>query len=471
MITRLLYRITVGRLADALKASLLLLSAAAAWSFHADPLEQQLLQRLEEHGKAETYEWLHSVAKTYETNPAYYDWLSRFAMEQGDYRRAIPALERLIALEGRHMGARLDLVIALQLEGRSHEAREKLIELNALLTSHDNLPEQARQQLAELNKLLTSPREDNVKRGFAGLVSVGAGHDSNANRGADSKTITVELPGWPPFEMELGPESLKTADEFAELALHLEYGERGAGCRYASCRLWIAGASTRQYASLNEYDQRQLYVGTRKTYGGRYEREYTLLLQNMVSSELEFDRIDEQNILGLEYRQHIPGFRLLGGSIKGELIDETHRNTSTSVLTTVGLNGTLRLNGNPAFNHTNRKLLWEAAASWHERPNYYAGNTQRLWLSANYPFSAFSGWHGTLGASYRWRQDKEPFSEIFFGNTRREDYELLLSAQLHRPLGERWLVSSRAMYEQVDSSIPLFDVSRFQLTFSLSYAL
>lgn len=432
-------------------------------------LEQILLRHLEEGGPSGAYAWLRTIEPDHPDNPVFYDWLSRFAMEQGDYRHAIPALERLITLVPNHMGARLDLVIALQLEGRGHEARDRLVELNALLDGADDLPPQARRQLAELNKLLVESSQLTVKQAFGGLVSAGLGYDSNANRGAERDAITVRLPGGIPFELPLSEDSLKTADEFAELSAYLEYGERGNGCRFESCRLWMAGATTRQYASLDEYDQRHLYLGTRKSYGGRYQREYTLMVQNVRTSELDFDRIDEQNILGLEYRQRLPGFPHLGGSVKGEVIDETYGNKSTSFMSTLGVNGVVGFGGNPTFNHVNRKLLWEITASWHDRPDYNAGDTQRLRLSTTYPFALFEDWQGSLAASYRWREDREAFSPSFFGSTRREDNEWLLGVQIQHPLGKQWLVSSRANYEQVDSSIQLFDVNRFQFTLSIAY--
>ncbi|MEA3299537.1 MAG: tetratricopeptide repeat protein [Pseudomonadota bacterium] len=457
------------RLLSSLALAALLAGGPALADGDSDRLEHALLARLEQDGQAGAYAWLRSIEQDHPDNPVFYDWLSRFAMEQGDYRDAIPALERLIALLPNHMGARLDLVIALQLEGRGHEARDRLIELNGLLDGNDDLPPQARRQLAELNKLLVESSQLTVKRAFSSLLSAGIGYDSNANRGAERDAITVRLPGGIPFELPLTKDSLKTADEFAELSAYVEYGERGNGCRFESCRLWLAGATTRQYASLDEYDQRHLYLGTRKSYGGRHQREYTLMVQNVRTSELDFDRIDEQNILGLEYRQRLPGLPHLAGSVKGEVIDETYGNESTSVMSTLGINGVVGFGGNPTFNHVNRKLLWEITASWHDRPDYNAGDTQRLRLSTTYPFALFENWQGSLAASYRWREDGDAFSPSFFGSTRREDNEWLLGVQLQRPLGKQWLLSSRANYEQVDSSIQLFDVNRFQVTLSLVY--
>ena len=193
------------------------------------------------------------------------------------------------------------------------------------------------------------------------------------------------------------------------------------------------------------------------------------MVQNVRTSELDFDRIDAQNILGLEYRQRLPGFPHLGGSVKGEVIDETYGNKSTSFMSTLGVNGVVGFGGNPTFNHVNRKLLWEITASWHDRPDYNAGDTQRLRLSTTYPFALFEDWQGSLAASYRWREDREAFSPSFFGSTRRVDNEWLLGVQIQHPLGKQWLVSSRANYEQVDSSIQLFDVNRFQFTLSIAY--
>lgn len=428
---------------------------------------ETLLLRLEEEGQNGAYQWLQSVQAEHRDTPLYYDWLSRFAMDKGDYQRAIPALERLILLEPRHMGARLDLVLALQLEGRSIDARQALQALHGLLPDRTQLPDQAQRQLAELDKLLQPDAAAEPNR-FSALVSAGLGHDSNANRGSDDKTLKVNLPGGLPIELVLAPESIKTADEFAEVGLYLEYGKRGTGCRFDDCRQWLAGAMTRRYANLDEYDQRHLYLGTRKSFAGRYQREYSLMVQNLVSSKLEFNRVDEQNILGFEYRQLLPGLPRLGGVVKADLIDEKANDNPVSTMGTVGVNGSLAFGFNPDFRKSGRRLLWEAAGSWHHRPDYFAGDTRRLWLAVNYPLLVAEEWYFNVGVTYRWRNDEEPFSQGFFGDTVRTDKEWLLSAQAQRSLGS-WLLSSRLHYEKTGSNIPLFDVNRLQWTLSVAY--
>ncbi len=432
-----------------------------------DTFVDTLLLHLEEEGQDSAYRWLQSIEAEHRETPLYYDWLSRFAMDKGDYQRAIPALEQLIALEPRHMGARLDLVLALQLEGRSIEARRALQALHRLLPDRTVLPDQARRQLAELDKLLQPDVAAEPNR-FSALVSAGVGHDSNANRGSDDDTLKVNLPGGIPIELILAPESIKTADEFAEAALYLEYGKRGNGCRFEHCRQWLAGAMTRRYTHLDEYDQRHLYLGTRKSFAGRYQREYSVMVQNLVSSKLEFDRVDEQNILGFEYRQLLPGLPRLGGVIKADLIDEKANDNPVSTMATLGVNGNLAIGLNPDFRKSGRRILWEAAGSWHHRPDYFAGDTRRLWLAVNYPLLVGEEWYFNVGLTYRWRSDEEPFSRGFFGDTVRKDNEWLFSAQAQRSLGS-WLLSSRLHYEETGSNIPLFDVSRLQWTLSVAY--
>src|SRR5690606_23984694 len=155
----------------------------------------------------------------------------------------------------------------------------------------------------ELNKLLIPTNEETERPSLSTVLTAAMGHDSNANRGADKDTITVRIPGFPPFDVALGEDSIKQADEFIEVGAHLEYGTKRNGCRFEPCRLWLAGASDRRYNSLDAYDQRHLYAGTRRTYGGRYQREYTLLMKNIRSSEVRYEgfdkQIDEQNILSL----------------------------------------------------------------------------------------------------------------------------------------------------------------------------
>ncbi|MAT49904.1 MAG: hypothetical protein CMK32_01800 [Porticoccaceae bacterium] len=445
-----------------------LMLAVLAQAGQAESFEQRLENRLETDDVVEVYEWLQSIEDEYGDQVPYLDLRSRFAMRLEDYANAIPVLERLIEVQPGHMGARLDLVIALQLEGRSFEARQQLIELNSLITDKSELPVLAARQLEELNKLLLNGEHDRSNT-LSGFVSLGLGHDTNANRGAENRFIRVKLPGDIPIDLELAPESLKTSDPFAEFNAVAEYGAKGQYCQYERCRLWIGGVRFRRYSDLDEFDQRQVYLGTRVSYGGRLRREYTLMAQNVVSSELEFSRIDEQNILSLEYRQLIPGYRYFGGSVRGELIDETRGENATSYLGSLGLNGRIQTGGEPAFQKVNRFLIWTVEASWHTRPDYFAGDTLHLSASAKYPFRMFDTIQGSLGARYNWRRDGDPFNRIFFGDTRREDQEWVISAQLNHPLSERWLLSGNLSHESIESNIELFDVSRSQLSIGIGY--
>lgn len=449
---------------------LIVATTSAAPAATADDFIPELLDRLEQQGRSDAFQWLRSQHAQYPSNPLYHDWVSRFAMESGDYRRAIPSLERLIALQPNHLGARLDLILALQLEGRSYEARQQLQQLYPLLPEAEALPEQARLQIAELDKLLQPQRVSKANR-FTAVISAGIGHDSNANRGADSDTLKTYLNGIP-VELQLDPRSVKTADEFNETSLHLEYGKRGNDCRFEACRQWQAGAYQRHYRSLGEYDQRHIYLATRKSYAGRYQREYGVTLLNVVSSKIEYidhDKSDEQNIIGFDYRQRLLGRGHLTGAIKTEWIDERQRDERNSFLTTLTLNGQARLNISPSFKKSGQRLRWEAAGSRHRRPDYFAGDTTRYWLSATYPFMV-GQWHSTIGLTARWRQDDETFNQLFFGSTVRRDHEWQISAQLQRVLG-KWIISSRANYEQISSNIDLFDTSRFQASLTLAYQL
>ena len=96
-----------------------LMLAVLAQAGQAESFEQRLENRLETDDVVEVYEWLQSIEDEYGDQVPYLDLRSRFAMRLEDYANAIPVLERLIEVQPGHMGARLDLVIALQLEGRS----------------------------------------------------------------------------------------------------------------------------------------------------------------------------------------------------------------------------------------------------------------------------------------------------------------------------------------------------------------
>lgn len=430
----------------------------------------ELLERLERDGVDSAAEWLRSQKDRYHNDAIYYDWLSRFAMNAGDYRRAVPTLERLIELEPHHLGGRLDLVLALQLEGRSAEARRELQRLHELLPEAGALPEQARLQIEALDALL-QPQRGPQPMQLSAFLAVNAGHDSNANRGSDHDRLTVHFDGVP-IELRLNPDSLKTADEFVDASVHVEYGNRnprGNHCRFEPCRQWQAGAYTRQHRSLREYDQRHLYIATRKSYGGRYQREYGVTAQNVVSSRLEYTdgKTDEQNIVGVDYRQRLRGRGHLTGAVKVEWIDERRRNESNSLLTTVSVNSRVPLNLNPSFQKIGNHLQWELAASWHRRPGYFAGDTMRYSASASYPFKVGS-WHSSVGLTFRWRTDEELFNPLFFGNTTRRDQEWVFNGQIQRFVG-KWLVNGRLNYEKTSSNIDLFDTTRLQLILGLAY--
>lgn len=438
----------------------------------ADDLTPELLERLERDGAAPSYQWLKSQDARYRSDPVYYDWISRFAMSSGDYRSAIPALEQLIVLEPHHLGGRLDLVLALQLEGRSAEARRQLQQLHELLPDDESLPEQARLQIEALDALL-QPQRGPAPKAFNAVLATNIGHDSNANRGSDRDRLTVHFDGIP-LELRLNPDSLKTADEFVEASLHLEYGNRGNECRFEPCRQWQAGAYTRQYQTLNEYNQRHFYLATRKSYAGRYQREYGVIVQHVVSSRLEYTngKADEQNIAGIDYRQRLRGRGYLTGAVKVEWIDEQRRNESNSLLTTLSMNSRLPLNLsflnlNPSFKQAGSHILWEVSASWHNRPGYFAGDTQRYSASASYPFRV-GKWHSSVGMIFRWREDEELFNPLFFGDTRRRDREWILSGQIQRALGD-WLINARLNYEKTSSNIDLFDTTRLQAILGLAY--
>lgn len=434
----------------------------------ADDLARQFLEQLEQHSPQQSYDWLRAQESRYRHDPLYYDLLSRLAMDQGDYRGAIPHLQRLIQLEPRHFGGRLDLILALQLEGRSAEARQKLQELHALLPEAGEVPDTVTRQIAELDKLL-QPHQTHVPRRFTTTLVASVGHDSNANRGSERDHLDIEI-GGVPVRLPLSRDSLKTSDEFSEASVHFEYGQRSNNCRFETCRQWQAGAYTRRYFDLDRYNQRHLYLATRKSYAGRYQREHGLTLQNVISSRLDYGdgKVDEQNILGFDYKQRLTPTRHINGGLKLEWIDEKRRDERNSLLSTFTLSGQTRPLQRQGFRSPSR-LGWELGSSWHRRPDYFAGDTLRYWAKLNYPFM-IGQWQTQLSGTVRQRHDDEAFNTLFFGSTTRTDTEWLLSAQLQRHFGS-WMASTRLNYEHTESNIDLFDTRRVQITWSLAYQL
>lgn len=448
------------------------LLAAAATATSLDFNEQLLLERVEEDGPTATYRWLKRSQRQYSNQSTYYDWLSRFAMARGDYHRASAALETLIELEPLHLGARLDLVLALHMQGRGHEARQRLAEFNMLIMlSNVPLPIEAARQVQQLNQLLEIGEGAEPKRQWTGLVTAAVGYDSNANRAPASKIEqTVVIPGFGSvvFDNELAQE-----DFYTDLGAHIEQGYRQEDCRIRSCLNVMAGVFERRYEEVTSYNQRQVYAGVQHVLGGRYQREYSLMLRHVRSSQLEFNQIDRQNILSMEYRQRLPWHPSLTGGAKLEIIDDRSVDEEAGWLASVTLGGLARpwQPWSPStFARNGQRLRWETGGSWHNRPGYTSGDSRRLWGTIIYPLAIKGEWQASASATYQYRFDEHPYFPWVFGDTKRRDHELTIGAQTGRQFGSLQLVA-RVQYEKVFSTIELFDIDRLQVSLNVVYEL
>ena len=430
-------------------------------------LETALLLNIQATDKADAYDWLKTQKSRYPNDPLYYDLHSRLAMELGDYAGAVTALKRLVALQPGHMGGRLDLVLALQLEGRSYEAREALIDLNRRLKHVPNPPAAVRKQLAELNDLLLEPMtaED---YGFRGHLELSGGYDSNANRGADSSIMTFNFPGGIPVNIELAPDSLKTADDFGQVDVSLEYGQRGSKCRLYGCHNWLAGAIFRQYNQLDKYDQRYYYLGYKYQLAGDSGREVSAMVRQIDVTDLDLNGSGEQNSAVVEYRQLLPGMRNVVGLGRFEVIDEAD-NRPNAQLTSLGLQGAFSWPWSQSFRRSNQQLIWSALASYHRREDYGPGDAERYRLTLGYPFSLGRKIQGVLQASYQYRTDSNEYNPLLFAGKHRVDKEILLGARLQYQLARNWHLLANLSYESVHSSIALLDVTRTQAQLGIRY--
>lgn len=434
--------------------------------------EQLLLERLEADGAAATYQWLRNTTPTEATAGAYLDWLARFAMARGDYSFAANTLEQLIERDPLHLGARLDLVLALHLEGRSHEARTRLAELNALLImSHAPLPPEAERQIVDLNRLLEVGVAEEPEPRWFGIVTAAAGYDSNANRAPSEKIERpVLIPG---FGSLVFDNALARDDFHTDLGGHIEYGLRPEDCRIRRCLNWMAGVFERRYQEVTDYNQRQMYAGVRHILGGRYQREYSLMARHVQSSQLEFNRVDRQNVLSAEYRQRLPWRPSMVGGVKLELIDDRSVDEDAGWLAAFTLGGLARpwhIGSTPDFARNSQRFRWETGGSWHHRPGYSAGDARRIWGTVIYPLPTKRQWQASASATYQYRFDEYAYFPWVFGSTVRRDHELTVGAQAGRQFGSFQLVA-RLQYEKVFSSVELFDIDRFLLSLNVAYEL
>lgn len=166
-----------------------LLLSSMAWSAEAP---QELLDEarglLQENQPQQAFELLSGQSVQYAGDTEFDYWLGLSAVRAGEYGHASFALERVIAREPNHAGARLELATTYVALGQEEEAARQLDILRTL-----NPPPAAARRIEQLSEAVARRTEREARQDQLFYVSLEGGHDDNAGTWPD--TSLDVLPG------------------------------------------------------------------------------------------------------------------------------------------------------------------------------------------------------------------------------------------------------------------------------------
>lgn len=178
---------------SAVVALALFLGASTAALAAADELIQRAQERLQTGNAEQAYALLADEEAEYAGNTEFDYWLGLAAVRAGKHGHATFALERVIAVNPNHAGARLELAAAYVALDQEEQAAHQLDRLREL-----DPPPKAAERIKQLSEAVgrRSKRESRQDRLF--YVSLESGHDNNVGTYPDDFSI---LPGLlPPIE-------------------------------------------------------------------------------------------------------------------------------------------------------------------------------------------------------------------------------------------------------------------------------
>lgn len=434
-------------------AMLLLAVASLGWA--ADPgLEQRLEARLQRQPLAQAYAWLAEQPLPQAQQAEVLRWLGQMAMQLGDHAAAVEHFERLVLLEPLDLGSRLELTLAYAELGNLPAARASLDALHYHAERHlgDSPPPPAvARALAELESRLASGRMEGLNRlagQLRGSLALAQGYDSNANLGARSSTISLNLWGEIPLQAELADESLAQPSHYTELASRISVPLYALLPETVSDD-WqlVAGGTFRRYHELDSLHRRDFYLGAQWQPGERRQQ------LSLVALHQGVEGLPGQWSLNADYRRLVNTHWLASVGVQWQ--DEPYRSASRTLW--AGL-----------WREWQRALL-HGRASWQLRPDRAAGDTWRVTLGADTP-----GWRWqrlTLNAyaTLEHRQDTAPYSRQFFGDEPRRETTTTLGTRGRLPLSEALDLTLDASWEHTSASLALFENRRWQLEAGLAW--
>jgi hypothetical protein len=160
-----------------------------AWAA-ADELVQQAQEKLRAGNAEQAYELLAAEEAEYAGHTEFDYWLGLAAVRAGEHGHATFALERVIASNPNHAGARLELAAAYVALDQNGEAARQLDELRTL-----DPPPKAAQRIEQLSEAVGRRTKREARQDKLFYVSIESGHDDNVATYPDDFTI---FPGLPP---------------------------------------------------------------------------------------------------------------------------------------------------------------------------------------------------------------------------------------------------------------------------------
>jgi len=412
----------------------------------------ELIQYLEKNDTHAAYQWLIENEPLYANDPAFNEWLAQLALLNKHYPQAINALERLILLRPNHIGARLDLTLSYYKTGAISEAREELDFLKEILIDVKNIPRDARVLLQEMNINLAHPTPAPK---LAAKLQMTAGYDSNANLATDASSITLNLQGLIPIELNLAPESIASSDIFVEERLQISASEPSNTCSEQQwCYSMLGDFSVRHYEEQTTYNRQHLLVAglaSRQTEKSR--QQWLTYIQYAEPNDQ-----DVQSILAVEYsHQKIDSATLPSYTLHADYRNAQRNQTDTQYLA--------------ASLYTDSSKPWSQSVNvgYHLQPKRHAGDTIRIQLSSSYN-TRLGPWLLRQNASAIYERDTDSYSEFLFGSTARQDTSLTFNTNIARMLNPHWSLSLNLRYSKTISSIPLFNHDRLEAYSTLSYS-
>jgi hypothetical protein len=399
-------------------------------------------------GKAQqAFELLAEREAEFAGNPAFDYWFGLTAVRAGKPGRATFALERVIADQPNHAGARLELAAAYLQLGQREAAGEELERLSRL-----DAPPEAQARIDALNKELgrQERREGQSRRG--GYVGLEVGHDDNVGT-------------WPQG-LELFPGASIEAVESAYATLRAGAWRRFAPSADQKITLSLNGQLRRnQDDDAEQFDQE--YLASRgewlRDLDGRHDIAGTLDL-----AMLRRDGERYYTLLGVggEWRRRFSdrgrltiGTQLRQLTFENDLYDHLASRLMLRISEQVAPRWTLALDANTDYE-----------ASDNERPG---GDAVQFGLrgSSWYQLCPRHRLGADLAYGYAdYRKDYLPFQAI--NNTSaesREDHRITASVAWEWFPASRMQVRAQAQYRDQDSSLDAFTYDQTTLSAGLSY--